>query len=65
MAQPAIIFPAANARAETWVATIMPDRVKLWMRDDHLTNLELSREDLLKILAVLNGAAREATQVTR
>ena len=56
---PAIVLPAANSKAETWVATITAERVKLWAQDDYLINVELSRDDLLQILAVLNGAARD------
>jgi len=58
MAIPALVFPAANARAETWIATITPKSVRLWCQDNSLNHVVLSREDLLQILAVLNGAAR-------
>jgi len=65
MSLPAIIFPHANNKSETWVATVAPDRVKIWRQDDHLTHLELSKDDLLQILSVLNGAARQVERVTQ
>jgi hypothetical protein len=65
MAIPALLFPSANNRGETWVATITPDRVKLWRQDEFCVHLELSKEDLLQILAVLNGAARSVEAVRK
>ena len=65
MSLPAIVFPAANNKCETWVATIAPDKVRLWLQDDSMTHVQLSKDDLLQILAVLNGAARQVERVTK
>ena len=60
MAIPALVFTGANNKSDVWVATITPTSVKLWQQDNSMNHLILSRDDLLQILAVLNGAAKLA-----